>query len=113
MRIVYIAADGTEFDNAWDCETYEDKMKYPELKNIAFYDQENNIYFIGDDLFDSDIYNNCEKVLIHNENEYNAFQWLAEECGYCEFSDFITSAGFWERQADESNPTKVTWKRTD
>ena len=99
MKIIYIADDGKHFDNEYDCKLYEDSLKYSELINIDFYDINNNLYHIQkDDIFNWNIYQNSEKVHIHDDKEFMCFQWLANEQGYCEFQDSITSPGVWIRQ---------------
>lgn len=111
MRILYIANDGTEFENEWDCEAYEEAQNHPEITNVVFYDKNNCPYKVGSDLFDDDIYNDCEKVLIHDEKEYEAFQWLARECGWCEFQNQIKSPGLWVRHSEEKTLLEASWER--
>ena len=51
MKIIYIAEDGTQFDDEFECESYEGKLNHPYLKNIVFYDIKDNFYTIGDDIY--------------------------------------------------------------
>lgn len=49
MRIVYIAEDGREFDNQWECEVYEDQQRIAayNLKS-RFFDKERHLMDITD-----------------------------------------------------------------
>lgn len=63
MRIVYIADDGTQFDDEWDCRDYEFR-KTLDLSDIEVYD-ENGIRLM--DIFDEDTYNKAMKVIVKTE----------------------------------------------
>ena len=101
MRTIYIAEDGTEFNNVWDCEDYEALLSHQEIYNIAFFDEMSNKTFVkhGDE-FNDDLYNYAEKIIVHNERELECLKWITDYCGWCEFED-ITSPGTWIREVDE------------
>lgn len=40
MKIIYIADDGKQFDNEWDCEDYEWKLNHPNLKDVHVFNEE-------------------------------------------------------------------------
>lgn len=102
MIILYKAFDGTIFENEQDCIYYEDKLTHIYLNKINFYTKENKEYHINlNDLYSDDVYQNCEKVIIHDYNEFKDFRWLAEECGWCEFDDII-DFGIWTRYEDSN-----------
>lgn len=98
MQILYKAIDGKIFDNEDECLLYENKNNYSDLKNIEFYSEDGTKCYIDlNDIYNDNIYQFAEKVIIHNQNEFKCFIWLAEECGWCEFYDQITSPGTWVR----------------
>ena len=40
MRTVYIADDGREFSDMYDCKDYEFMLNHPCLNNVYFYDKD-------------------------------------------------------------------------
>ena len=42
MKVIYIADDGKEFDNEYDCESYEWELNHAHLNEICFYDKDGN-----------------------------------------------------------------------
>lgn len=100
MKVIYEAFDGCKFDDQWQCEDYENAQLHLGLSTIDFYTSNNNKFLITyDNLTSENIYNNCEKVHIHNEEELKDFLWLAEYTGWCEWNQ-INSPGFWVRHQD-------------
>ena len=109
MKIFYQAEDGKIFDNEDECLEYEYKLKFPEIFNICFYDKDGLLYHINEDnIFNDDYYFKAEKVNIYNKTDLIVFQKLARECGWCEFTDYITSPGTWIRKED--NRLCVAWE---
>lgn len=101
MKILYQAKDGKIFDNEDECCGYEYKLEFPEIFNICFYDKDGLLYHINeDDIFNDDYYFRAEKVDIYNKTDLIVFRKLARECGWCEFTDQITSPGTWIRKDD-------------
>lgn len=101
MKVVYIANDGTEFDDEWDCEVYEAGIEHAGLLDIEFYDVNDQLYQIDKlSVFDEWVYNKAEKVVIPTQKAYDDFAWLTEETGWCEWED-ITEPGIWVRHEDE------------
>ena len=101
MKCIYVAEDGIEFDNEYDCEMYEGELLHPDILNIEFYNECGELYKIQHhNIYDDNIYNACEKIDVHNDKEVNDLRWLAEMCGWCEFEQ-IESVGIWERHTDD------------
>ena len=96
MKIIYIADDGKQFDDQWECEWYEELQKHPHIYGIKFY--ENDLEFQIDHWKEDDdsYYNHADGILIHNERELEDLQWLADCCGWSEFQQ-IDSPGMWKR----------------
>lgn len=100
MKTIYIADDGTTFDDYYECENYEESMKHPNLYHITFLDsigKELNPDEFPKGVFDDLLYQKCEWVIVHDEKEVSDIQWLADYCGWSEFED-ITSPGTWKRE---------------
>ena len=109
MKIIYIADDGKQFDNENECYSYETGLKFSEVINIDFYDKNSNIYHIDkNDMFNDKYYNKSEAINIHNNAELICLRWLANECGWCEFTDYISEPGFWIRKEKE-HPKEGIW----
>jgi hypothetical protein len=102
MRVIYVADDGKEFDNEYDCERYEDLQHYPSQFTIDFYDDKDRLYHLQPSLDDKgfdEIYQKAEKVIIHNQSEFEALAHLTNIYGWCEFDD-ITGPGTWVRKSE-------------
>ena len=102
MFIKYFADDGTEFNDEYECEMYEEsknmKNAYPEIFKIEFWNKDSKKYSIDpDNIFDDNIYNNACKINIPSENAFLCFHDWAEYCGWCEFIDDISGPGMWKR----------------
>ena len=39
MKIIYIADDGTQFDDEYACKDYEWKLNHPHLKDVHIFDK--------------------------------------------------------------------------
>ena len=91
MKIIYIADDGKEFDNEFDCEDYEWKLNHPYLKDICFYDKDNNNLV---DIFTDDAYGKTERVVVSSENALKDLQEFADYTGFCCYGD-IVECGEW------------------
>lgn len=107
MKIWYEAIDGAMFDAEEYCLSHEATINHRFLKDIILYQKIKNEYvkyhinpfFI----FDDNCYQSCDKIIIHNEDELNDLHWLAEECGWCEFNEQISSPGTWIRHEEDGN----------
>ena len=97
MKIWYESDDGIFFEDELDCEMHEQKQKHTHLNTIIFFDKENVSYNISENIYDDEIYQHAEKVIIHNKEELADFIWLADECGWAEFYQ-ITEPGSWIRE---------------
>lgn len=91
MKVIYIADDGKEFDNKFDCEDYEWKLAHPYLNDICIYGKYNKKIY---DIFSLDTYNAVKKVVVTNENALSDLKELAEYCGFICYED-IVECGKW------------------
>lgn len=109
MKVVYIANDGTEFDDQFECEVYEASSLHDSLIYIDFYDGDGKTYHIDpNNIFDETVYWKSEKIIIPRGKAYDDFAWLTEETGWCEWED-ITEPGIWTRHEDELGNAK--WRK--
>lgn len=106
MKIIFVADDGTWFDDEYECETYEIKIKlqHNDFDDIEFYDKDNNRIIISN-IFDDNIYNLTYKVIIKSEEQFNDFSFLCRYCGWLEMED-IDSPGIWEYIDDTHSEIK-------
>lgn len=91
MKIIYIADDGTQFDDETDCEDYEWKLYHPHLKDVRVFDKDGNEFT---NIFEEDTYNYSEKVIVPTDEAAKELQDLADYTGYCYYSH-INKAGTW------------------
>lgn len=91
MRTVYIADDGKQFEDEYECEHHEFELKHPHLKKIEAYNKDGEKMT---DLLDEDTYNNCEKIILHSEEELSDLQYAADCLGFYSYND-ITEIGEW------------------
>ena len=115
MKIWYESEDGKFFDNKLDCEVHELKLIHTHLDKISFYSKENNKYIeyhidYNQDITSDDYYQKCEKINIHNEDEFQDLMWLSKYCGWIEFEQF-TQPGIWIRHEDNHKIINGVWRR--
>lgn len=91
MTVIYIADDGTQFNNEWDCEAYEWKLNHPHIKDILIFDKNGNKF---EDNLSEDAYNYSTKIVISNEDTLRTIQDIASYTGYCAYES-IDSIGEW------------------
>ena len=91
MKVIYIADDGKEFDNEYDCESYEWKLNHTHLYEICFYDKDGNKL---EDPYSEDTYNNSERIVVSTEVAMKELHELAHYTGYCCYYDII-ECGEW------------------
>ena len=92
MRTLYIADDGKEFDNEFECEHYEWILNHPNLKYIKCYNEDGELF---DDIMDDDTYNYSQKIVVPTNLAAKELQDLAEYTGFCYYAH-ITDSGIWE-----------------
>lgn len=98
MKIVYIANDGTQFDNQYECENYEWELRHPYLNHITIFDKYGNELT---DIFSEKTYSSCDTIIILNEKILKDLQDLAAYTGYCLYSD-INKVGVWEYKDNDN-----------
>ena len=91
MRIVYIADDGKEFDDEFDCIDYEWKLNHPSLNDVHLYDKDSNEL---DDMFSENTYGAVMKIIIPSESAVRDLQKLGDYTGYCCY-EWIDEPGEW------------------
>ena len=94
MRTVYIADDGTQFDNRYECETYEFNLTISD-HNLKFYDAGGTL--LDYPITDSRTYNLSERVIVPDKQSLDVLRKVSDYNGWCEFDD-IDSIGIWMYQ---------------
>lgn len=100
MRIIYIADDGKEFDDEWNCKFYEWRMEHIHLNDIRFY--EKNGRLLTSSPFSDLHYNKTETIIVPNEEALKDLHALAEYTGFCDY-DSINEVGTWIHYYDGFN----------
>ena len=91
MKIIYIAEDGTQFDDESDCEHYEWKLNHPNLRDVHAFDSDGNEF---EDIFSEDTYNHSATILVETDAAAKDMRELAEYTGY-DYYEHITGSGIW------------------
>jgi len=101
MRTVYIADDGRQFDNEWDCEEYEAILAHPNLKNVTWVLEDGNVCGSSKCMEDF-VYNHCVRITVPTDEAAADVRWLANFCGFCDYAD-IAGMGTWEWFTEDYN----------
>jgi len=89
MRVVYIADDGKEFNDEWDCRDYEWKLNHPAINDICMYDKDGNKM---DDVMSEDTYNTVMKIIVPIKEAVAVIQELSRDfCAY----EYVNDVGTW------------------
>ena len=91
MRAIYIANDGTVFDDEWDCKEYEWKLSHLALKEVRVLDERGRLL---KDIFSEDTYNKSFIVIIKTPEAVIDFKEFVRWSGFCEFGP-INDTGVW------------------
>lgn len=102
MKIIYIAEDGTQFDDEWDCKFHEWKMKHIHLNDIRFYDEKGQL--LTSSPFDDIHYNKVEVVVVPNEEALQDLHTLVEYTGFIDYKN-IDKIGTWKHYSNNSYDT--------
>ena len=108
MKIVYIADDGTEFNNEYDCRDYEWMLERKEVFDlIEFYDVDGNKI---ENIMTEDAYNIVWTIVVPTEEAAKAIVDLGNYQGFSAYLD-ICSAGTWEWHEDGFNGSFIRTKQ--
>lgn len=102
MKTVYIADDGKNFEDEYECRNYEFCISHPHLKTIELYDRH------GKKLtnpLDDETYFNFTKIIIHSEEELIDLYCAADYTGFDGYYD-IKSVGTWIFDQDKEKFVK-------
>lgn len=91
----YIADDGTEFDDEWDCRDYEFRQAF-KFSGIEIYGKHNKR--LNDPLSD-ETYSNSQKIIIHSQDALDILSKIVEYTGFIEWDDII-EPGIWKHKDD-------------
>lgn len=92
MRVLFIADDGKEFDDEFECEHYEWMLNHPNLKYIKIYDSRTGELF--DDIMTEEAYCYGNKIEVPTELALKDLHDWAMYSGYCYFYH-LTETGTW------------------
>ncbi len=99
MRTLYIADDGTEFDDEWECENHEWRYSH-KMDDVTFYDKYGNEL---EDKVSEDTYNDCAKIVVESEEGVEDIQALVDYTGFLGYES-IDSPGTWIFNNDPFDP---------
>lgn len=100
MKIVYIADDGTEFNDEYDCRDYEWTLERKEAFDlIEFYDADDNKI---KNIMTQNAYDKVWTIVVPTAEAAKAIVDLGDYKGFSAYLD-ICSAGTWEWHEDGFN----------
>lgn len=102
MRTLYIADDGKNYEDEYECRNYEFCISHPHLKTIELYDRH------GKKLtnpLDEDTYFNFTKIVVHSEEELTDLYEAADYAGFSGYYD-IKDVGTWIFDEDKEKFVK-------
>lgn len=91
MKTLYIADDGKQFEDEYECINYEFDILHPHLKTIELYNGNNEKLT---DPLDEDTYSSFTKIIIHSEEELIDLYCAADYAGFTGYYD-IEGVGAW------------------
>lgn len=91
MKAIYIADDGTKFDDEWDCEDYEWRQKHQSIEDVKIYDMFGNEL---PDILSEQTYNDAARIVVKTEEAVKVLHEVSDYMGFCLYDD-ITSPGVW------------------
>lgn len=91
MKTVYIADDGKEFTDAFECEDYEWMLHHKNLHGVTMYDKDGVILT---DFFEEETYVKAERILVPNNAAAKDLRELGDYTGYSGYED-ISESGEW------------------
>ena len=98
MRVIYIADDGTQFDDEYECKDYEWLQKHSHLKDIQLYDEEG--YLLDESILSEYGYNHAWTVVVKTLDAAIEMDALAQYTGFCAYED-INRVGVWTWDKDK------------
>lgn len=102
MKTVYIADDGKQFEDEYECKNHEFCISHPHLKTIELYDRH------GKKLtnpLDDETYFNFTKIIIHSEEELSDLYDTADYTGFTGYYN-IKDVGTWIFDQDKEKFVK-------
>lgn len=96
MKVIYIADDGTQFEDRWTCEGYEWALNHKNIYNVLIYDENGNRFT---DFMSQDTYENANIVIVLDNAALEDLHELARLTGFCCYHQ-IESSGKWEFKMD-------------
>lgn len=103
MKIIYVADDGTSFDDEFKCMDYEFISNHPHLKDVHIYDE----YGVErENLLSDETYFCVDTVIVSTQDSLNDLHSLAEYMGHLSYGD-IDSIGRWVFNSRQETFVKV------
>lgn len=102
MKTLYIADDGKQFEDEYECRNYEFCISHPHLKTIELYDIHGKKLT---DPLDDETYFNFTKIIIHSEEELTDLYEAADYAGFSGYYD-IKDVGTWIFDKDKEKFVK-------
>lgn len=102
MKTLYIADDGKQFEDEYECINYEFDILHPHLKTIELYNGNNEKLT---DPLDEDTYSSFTKIIIHSEEELIDLYCAADYAGFTGYYD-IKGVGTWVFDQDREKFVK-------
>jgi hypothetical protein len=102
MRTIYMADDGKQFDDKYDCLDYEFGMRIKGgAKQITIIDENGAV--VHTPLTSEDTYSNAYKIIVTGMLGIRTLQEISDYAGFTAYDD-IDVPGVWVYNKDDLNP---------
>jgi TATA-box binding protein (TBP) (component of TFIID and TFIIIB) len=93
MRILYVADDGKQFDNEYDCLDYEFGLRIKDsVKHITIFNEDGEV--VCTPIASEDTYDNAEKIVVTSMTGVNILHQISDYTGFSAYES-IDSPGIW------------------
>lgn len=91
MKIIYVADDGTPFEDEFKCMDYEFILNHPHLKDVHIYNEHG---VKQENLLSDETYHHADIVVVLSQDALSDLYSLTKYMGHCCYGD-IDSIGEW------------------
>jgi len=102
MTVIYVADDGTQFDDKYNCLDHEFELRIDNgAKQITIFDEKDRRVYTS--LTSEDTYDNADKIIVTGMTGVNTLQEISDYTGFIGYED-INEPGTWVYNKDYLNP---------
>lgn len=102
MKVIYVADDGKQFDDKYDCIDYEFNLRVTEgMDQITIVDE--NGSWVRTPLTSEDTYNSANEIIVTGMTGVRTLQEISDYTGFTAYED-IDVPGVWKWDSKDIHP---------